>query len=151
MLASSARRQALAETMGAEAHFGLEGEGATEQIHRALGGGPTLIFDAAGVPGVIARAIDLAEPQGVIISLGFCMVPDQIIPGLALSKGVDIRFSMIYTRDDYAECAEALSEDGDRVRAMVTDTVSLAELPEAFETLRGGGAICKLLIDPWAA
>src|SRR3546814_15205875 len=69
---------------------------------------------------------------------------------MALMKDVALRFSLIYTREDYTECAAALDADSDRARAMVTDTVSLADAPAAFERLRtgavGGG---KLLIDPW--
>jgi hypothetical protein len=34
---------------------------------------------------------------------------------------------------------------------MITDRVSLAALPEAFESLRERGATCKLMVDPWAA
>src|SRR3546814_12694900 len=64
------------------------------------------------------------RPQGRIVSLGFGMVPDQFVPGMALMKDVALRFSLIYTREDYTECAAALDADSDRARAMVTDTVS---------------------------
>ncbi|MBB5705078.1 alcohol dehydrogenase catalytic domain-containing protein [Sphingopyxis panaciterrulae] len=149
LLASSDRRRPLAEAMGAE-HFLLESDAAQEEITAALGGAPDIVFECAGVPGTIARSIALVRPQGRIVSLGFCMVPDQFVPGMALMKDVALRFSLIYTREDYTECAAALDADGDRARAMVTDTVSLADAPAAFERLRtgtGGGG--KLLIDPW--
>lgn len=149
LLASSDRRRALAEAMGAE-QFILEGDTAPQDIAAALGGKPDIVFECAGVPGMIARAIALVRPQGRIVSLGFCMVPDQFVPGMALMKDVNLRFSLIYTRDDYAECAAALDADGDRARAMVTETVALADAPAAFERLRAGtGGGGKLLIDPW--
>lgn len=149
LLASSDRRRPLAEAMGAE-QFLLESDTAQEEIMAALGGAPDIVFECAGVPGTIARSIALVRPQGRIVSLGFCMIPDRFVPGMALMKDVTLRFSLIYTREDYAECAAALDVDGDRARAMVTDTVSLADAPTAFERLRtgtGGGG--KLLIDPW--
>ncbi|HMQ19066.1 MAG TPA: zinc-binding dehydrogenase, partial [Sphingopyxis sp.] len=149
LLASSDRRRPLAEAMGAET-FILESETAQQDIVAALGGSPDIVFECAGVPGTIARSIALVRPQGRVVSLGFCMVPDQFVPGMALMKDVNVRFSLIYTREDYAECAAALDADGDRARAMVTDTVSLAEAPAAFERLRAGtGGGGKLLIDPW--
>lgn len=148
LLASSDRRRALAAGMGAD-HFIVEGEGAGEAIAAALGGKPDLIFEAAGVQGVIARAIDLIQPQGMIMALGFCTQPEAIVPAAALMKDVTIRFSVTYTREDYVLCAEALTEDGDRARAMVTETVSLDDFPAAFEAFRigrsGGG---KLLCAP---
>ena len=149
LLASSDRRRALAEAMGAE-RFILEGDTAPQDIAAALGGKPDIVFECAGVPGTVARAIALVRPQGRIVSLGFCMVPDQFVPGMALMKDVSLRFSLIYTREDYAECAAALDADGDRARAMVTETVALADAPAAFERLRAGtGGGGKLLIDPW--
>ncbi|UNU43679.1 alcohol dehydrogenase [Sphingopyxis sp. YF1] len=149
LLASSDRRRPLAEAMGADS-FILEGETAQQDIVAALGGAPDIVFECAGVPGTIARAMALVRPQGQVVSLGFCMVPDQFVPGMALMKDVSLRFSLIYTRDDYAECAAALDADGDRARAMVTETVALADAPAAFERLRAGtGGGGKLLVDPW--
>lgn len=149
LLASSDRRRPLAEAMGADT-FILESETAQQDIVAALGGAPDIVFECAGVPGTIARAMALVRPQGQVVSLGFCMVPDQFIPGMALMKDVSLRFSLIYTRDDYAECAAALDADGDRARAMVTETVALADAPAAFERLRAGtGGGGKLLVDPW--
>jgi threonine dehydrogenase-like Zn-dependent dehydrogenase len=149
LLASSRRRQTLAETMGGE-HFLTEGPEAAQEIAAILGGAPDVVFECAGMPGTVARAIELVRPAGQVMALGFCMVPDTIIPGMALLKDVTVRFSLIYTREDYARCAAALDADGDRARAMVTDTVNLAGLPSAFEEFRAGtGGGGKLLIDPW--
>jgi threonine dehydrogenase-like Zn-dependent dehydrogenase len=148
VLASTSRRQALAQAMGADS-FVLEGEGAAEEIGRALGGEPDVIFEAAGTPGVLARTIQLIKPQGQIIALGFCLTPDQILPSAALMKDVNIRFSLTYAQEDFIGCAEVLAQDGPQARAMVTDTVSLADFPQAFEALREGRTSGgKLLVDP---
>ena len=150
VLASSDRRRALAEAMGAEV-FVVEGEGAQAQIEAALGGPPDMVFEAAGAPGVIARSIDLVRPQGQVMVLGFCAQPDSFVPATAVIKDVNLRFSITYTRDDYRVCAEALKTDAARARSMVTEVVSLADFPAAFEVFRagrtGGG---KLVCDPWS-
>jgi threonine dehydrogenase-like Zn-dependent dehydrogenase len=36
-------------------------------------------------------------------------------------------------------------------RSMITDRVSLAGLPAAFEALRQRTHQCKVMVDPWAA
>lgn len=149
LLASSGRRKALAAGMGGGS-FVVEGDAAADEVRSILGGAPDIVFEAAGVPGVFARAIELVRPQGTIIGLGFCLQPDPILPGMALMKDLTIRWSIIYTREDYAACAEALDKDGEVARAMVTDTVGMDGAPAAFEAFRegkGGGG--KLLIDPW--
>lgn len=150
LLASTGRRRELAGRMGAPS-FLVESDTAADEIREVLGGAPDLVFEAAGVPGVFGRAIELVRPQGTIIGLGFCMQPDPIVPAMALMRDVTIRWSIIYTREDYAACAEALGRSGDLARAMVTDTVGMEAAPAAFEAFRvgtGGGG--KLLIDPWA-
>ena len=146
MLASTGRRKALAAGMGAD-RFVVEGDAAADEINAALGGAPDIVFEAAGVPGVLTRAIKLIRPQGTIIGLGFCLQPDTIVPGMALMKDVTIRWSIVYTRDDYAACAAALDRDGELARAMVTETVGFEAAPAAFEAFRegrGGGG--KLLM-----
>lgn len=148
VLASTGRRRGLAEAMGAET-FVIEGEDADHTIESALGGPPDIIFEAAGVPGVIARAIELVRPQGMVVALGMCTAPEPIVPAEALLKDLTLRFSIAYTREDYAACAEALEADAVRARSMVTDVVSLTGFPDAFEALRtgrGGGG--KLVCDP---
>lgn len=149
MLASSGRRRELAGKMGGD-RFVVEGDSAKDEVYEILGGAPDIVFEAAGVPGVFQRAVDLVKPQGLIIGLGFCMQPDPIIPAMNLMKDVTIRWSIIYTRDDFADCAAALDRDAALARAMVTDTVGFNAAPAAFEEFRkgtGGGG--KLLIDPW--
>ena len=148
VLASSSRRQGLAEAMGAGDYI-LEGEQASEEITRVLGGPADLIIEAAGVPGVLARAIELIRPQGMIVALGYCQSPEAIVPAAALMKDLTLRFSTIYTREDFQTCAEALTRDSAKANAMVTDLVSLGDFPVAFEALRAGETIGKLLVDPF--
>jgi (R,R)-butanediol dehydrogenase/meso-butanediol dehydrogenase/diacetyl reductase len=149
-LASSGRRRGLAEAMGADA-FIVEGESAQRDIEAALGGPPELVFEAAGVPGVINRAIELVRPQGMVTALGFCTSPEPIVPAAALMKDVTLRFSITYTREDYAACAHALQTEAARARTIVTDVVSLADFPPAFEAVRqGSGGGGKLVCEPWA-
>lgn len=150
MLASSGRRKALSEKMGGD-RFVIEGDQARDEIHAILGGAPDVVFEAAGVPGVLGRAIDLVRGQGLIIGLGFCLQPDPIVPGMAMIKDATIRWSTTFTREDFAACADALDRNGALARAMVTDTVGIEQAPAAFEEFRKGtGRSGKLLIDPWS-
>lgn len=150
VLASSGRRKALSEKMGGD-RFVIESDGARDEIHASLGGAPDVVFEAAGVPGVLGRAINLVRPQGLIVGLGFCLQPDPIVPGMAMIKDLTIRWSTTFTREDFAACADALDRNGALARALVTSTVGIEQGSAAFEEFRNGtGSVGKLLIDPWS-
>jgi threonine dehydrogenase-like Zn-dependent dehydrogenase len=85
-----------------------------------------------------------------VVSLGFCTKPDAIVPAKAMMKDITLRFSVTYDMGDFQAGADALESDGDRARAMVTQTASLEEFPSVFEAMRQGGNQCKVLLDPWA-
>lgn len=148
MLASSGRRKSLSEKMGGS-QFVIESDDAKQEIYDILGGAPDIVFEAAGVPGVIARAIDLVRGQGLVIGLGFCLEPDTIVPGMAMIKDVTVRWSTIFTRDDFAASAAAIDRDPELARAMVTEIVGLEQASAAFEEFRKGtGVSGKLQINP---
>jgi (R,R)-butanediol dehydrogenase/meso-butanediol dehydrogenase/diacetyl reductase len=150
VLATTNRRRILAERLGADC-FVVDAADTAERIRESLGGSPDIVFECAGTTGAVARSIELVKPQGMVMALGFSTLPEPIIPALAVLKDVSLRFSLLYTREDYAACVVALDVDGDRARVMVTDTVSMTDLPTAFEQLReGAGGGGKMLVDPWS-
>ena len=115
-----------------------------------LGGAPDVVFECVGMPSILQKCIDQVRRQGLVVSLGFCMTPDAIVPARAMLKDITLRFSVTYDLGDFRASADALDADGERARAMVTQTASLAEFPGVFESLREGGNQCKVLLDPWA-
>lgn len=144
----SARRREMAENMGADA-FETLGEGAAERINAALGGPAEVIFECAGVVGVLQNAIELAGPNGMIVSLGFCLEPDPIMPAVATWKQVNLRFAFAYTLEDFQYCTDFLDRGHVEPRQMISRTVSLDALPDIFEGLRAGGQDTKVHVDPW--
>ncbi|MBB4614309.1 zinc-dependent alcohol dehydrogenase [Novosphingobium taihuense] len=149
MLASSNRRKPLSEKMGGD-KFIVESDEAKDEIYSILGGAPDIVFEAAGMPGVINRSIDLVKGGGLVVGLGFCLQPDTIVPGMAMIKDVTVRWSTIFTREDFAASATAIDRDTDLARAMVTDIVGMDGASAAFEEFRKGtSGSGKLQIDPW--
>ena len=51
---------------------------------------------------------------------------------------------------DFEICADALAANSEVPRAMITDTVSLDALPDAFEALRQRNQQCKVMVRPGA-
>jgi (R,R)-butanediol dehydrogenase/meso-butanediol dehydrogenase/diacetyl reductase len=143
----SRRCEAIAMEMGATA-FVQASDNLAEQVNAALGGPPDVVFECVGVPGQLMQAASLVRPRGTVVLLGNCMVPDTLVPALAMSKQVRIQGSMVYSLAEFETVADVL--DGGHVdpRAMVTDTIGYAQLPETFEALRRPTGQCKVLLRP---
>lgn len=132
----SMTREAMALAMGADA-FVQTGEGEVERVIEALGGQPDIVFECAGAVGLLGQAINHVKTFGQVLSLGFCTSPDPVIPGLAAFKQVRIAFPLAYSPGEFLHVADMMLAGAVDPKAMITSTVSLAELPDTFEALRG--------------
>jgi (R,R)-butanediol dehydrogenase/meso-butanediol dehydrogenase/diacetyl reductase len=123
-------------------------EDAVRKVTEALGGPPDVVFECVGRPGILARAIEHVRPRGSIVMLGLCTSPDSFVPFLAVSKEVRIITSAFFDMGEYRAALDALDGGRSTAKAMVTDTVSLAELPLTFEALRNRTSQCKVMVRP---
>ena len=149
VMASSDRRREFAEHAGATS-FLVAGDNPVAEAIEAIGGEPDVVIEAAGAPGTIEQAMQTVKPTGTVVVLGWCTVPDSYVPALYLMKQIRLQFSMTYDVAEFRHVIDTLEDDGAALRSMVSAVVSLDELPEMFESLRGGNAQCKVLIDPQA-
>ena len=61
-----------------------------------------------------------------------------------------IHFGVGTSLAQFGQVAEALSAGHVEPRLMVTDTVSMEQLPASFEALKQPSHHCKVMLDPWA-
>jgi (R,R)-butanediol dehydrogenase/meso-butanediol dehydrogenase/diacetyl reductase len=141
--------ETLALQMGANACVGAA-EGAGDEVVRLLGGAPDVVFECVGRPGMIAECVRQVRPRGTIVVLGLCTVPDTFVPFAAVSKEVRIQTSAFYDQRDFEMAIDALDAGAVAPHAMITDTVSLDDMPRAFEGLRHRTTQCKTLVKAWA-
>jgi (R,R)-butanediol dehydrogenase/meso-butanediol dehydrogenase/diacetyl reductase len=145
----AATRVELARQMGATGVItpdpGADAESLGAQFADLAGGPPDIIFECVGAPGLLQQCIELAPQRGKIIPVGVCEQPDAITPFFGLVKELQIQFAIAYTRDDFETCIAMLAEGRIDVSPMITDVVSLEELPQAFEALRTPSHQCKVL------
>lgn len=137
-------RRKLAMRMGAT-HVLEPTENLGDQFSDVTGGAPDLIFECVGAPGLIQQCIDLAPRRGTLVPVGVCEQPDTILPFPALIKELVIRFAIAYTHADYETVISMLAAGRIDASAMVTSTVSLEDMPAAFEALRSPSDQCKVL------
>lgn len=74
-----------------------------------------------------------------------CEQPDTIMPISAMIKELALQFVVAYTRDDFDTAIAMLAQGRIDASPMVTSTVTLDEMPAAFEALRTPSEQCKVL------
>lgn len=145
-LSSERRRIALA--MGATEAVDPSVEPAFEAWHRLGLHGPATAFDAVGAPGIIDGVLRDAPRGSRLVVLGVCLQADQITPLYGVNKEMILQFSLAYNPDEFAVALRAIAEGEVDLAPMITATVPLEGVAEAFDDLSRPGAHCKVLVTP---
>jgi threonine dehydrogenase-like Zn-dependent dehydrogenase len=110
---------------------------------------PAVVFECVGVPGVLDQ-IMAASPRGTrIVVVGVCMEPDTIYPQLGISKELAIQFVLAYRPEEFAATLHHIAEGAIPVAPLITATVDLAGVPQAFVDLASPERHAKILVAPW--
>lgn len=140
----AAKRCELATALGATAVIN-PAQDLAEQFNDATGGDVDMIFECVGAPGLIQQAVEMAPRHCKIVGVGVCEQPDTFMPFLALVKELQMQFAIAYTRDDFETVIAMLAQGRIDASPMVTDIISLDDMPDAFEALRNPSHQCKVL------
>jgi (R,R)-butanediol dehydrogenase/meso-butanediol dehydrogenase/diacetyl reductase len=136
-----------ATMMGAEA-FVVDPADPIGSAERALGGKADVVFECVGIPGLIAQAVQQVRPRGTILLLGLCTQPDTFNSFAMLSKEVRLVTSAFFTTPEYEAALAALEGGALQPRALVSDTISLGDTAQVFESLKQRSGQCKVMIAP---
>lgn len=107
-----------------------------------------IIFECVGVPGIIDQIIASAPLFSRVVVVGVCMGNDQIRPSMAINKQIDLRFVLGYTPLEFRDTLYMLADGKVNVDPLVTGTVGLQGVANAFDALGDPEAHAKILIDP---
>ena len=117
------------------------------QFEAMTGASPAVQFECVGAPGLLQACIERAPQRGIIMGIGVCDNPDQIVPLAAFVKELRIQWAVGYEKDDFQFTIDMMVAGRIDACAMITDVVGLEQVPEAFEALRNPSHQCKVLID----
>src|SRR3954470_7033575 len=115
-----------------------------------LGAGPKapVVFECVGIPGMIDGVIAAAPLLSRIVVVGVCMGADRIRPSMAINKEIDLRFVLGYSPVEFRDTLHMLADGTLDAGPLVTGTVGLDGVDEAFTALGSPDAHAKVLIDP---
>ena len=118
---------------------------------RALGAATPkhpVIFECVGVPGMIEDIITGAPLFSRVVVVGVCMGADRLRPSMAINKEIDLRFVLGYTPMEFRDTLHMLADGKVDVTPLITGTVGLDGVANAFDALGDPEAHAKILIDP---
>ena len=107
-----------------------------------------VVFECVGVPGVIEDIITGAPLFSRVVVVGVCMGADRLRPSMAINKEIDLRFVLGYTPMEFRDTLHMLADGKVDVTPLITGTVGLAGVENAFDALGDPEAHAKILIDP---
>jgi len=144
-------REDMARIMGAD-HFLVPSESGRllpDLAAETLGEPPDVVIEAVGRRGMLSLALSCIKPGGTVGVVGYCLLPDTLIPSDGNNKEATIVFSTVYNLSEFEYVANALDRSVIQPRAMITDTIGLPALPNMFEQLRSRTSQVKVQVDPW--
>ena len=144
----SATRRALALTMGAHQAVDPHDVSAIE-AWRAMGAKPPIVvFEAVGVPGMLDAAMRDAPTGAQILVVGVCMQPDTVRPMVAIGKELNLQFVLGYDPIEFGETLRRIAEGEVDVAPLITGSVGIDGIPDAFRALADPDAHAKILVEP---
>lgn len=144
----SATRRELATIMGATETVDPSTESAVQAWRRVDGRKSLVMFEAVGVPGMIDEAMLDAPRGGRLVIVGVCMETDRLRPMLGVMKELSIQFALGYDPTEFADTLRAIAEGEFDVAPLITGSVDLPGVPQAFEELADPDRHAKILVEP---
>lgn len=107
------------------------------------------VFECCGNSPAVTSAITATKPGGTVILVGVSMDSINIPSILVVTKEMTLKGAIGYTKEEFVECVDLMSERKIDVLKFVDDIVGLDDVQNALERLTSGedNAI-KILIDP---
>lgn len=134
------------ERRAGASHFGATS--VVDPTAEAVGVGYDVAVECVGAPGMVDLVIAALCGRGRGVIAGVCMEADPFWPIGAVTKDVTLSFASYYTRAEFALTAQLLASGELDPGPFVTRTVTLDELPGAFDRLKTAKDERKVLVLP---
>ena len=111
------------------------------------GKGADVVIECAGNVSTSRQSIEVARKGGTIIVVGICYDWVEIPFSTIMLKELTIKGSICFSIGEYASALDLVKKNEIDVKPLITNTIPLDNIAEAFEMAsRGEG--CKILIGP---
>ncbi len=125
----------VAKQMGADETVNVGKENVVKRLLELTSGhGADSVFISAGAPQAILESAEMARPGGSLMLLAhFGHKPPGFDAGVFRAKGLSMTGTVMFTREDYEACVQALSSGSIDPAPMITKIFPLDDCAAAFE------------------
>jgi (R,R)-butanediol dehydrogenase/meso-butanediol dehydrogenase/diacetyl reductase len=117
-------------------------------FHAKTGVTPKVIFECTGAPGIVSSLVAAAPHECHLVLAGTGMQQESIRVADAAMKELRMSFSMGYPPEIFPKVLFLLEQGRLSTTNMITDTVTLEEVPEIFDELKRPNEHGKVIIKP---
>ncbi len=117
-------------------------------FYQSTGRFPQVILECTGRP-ILQQLIDAAPRQAHIVAVGAAMAPEPILSVAAAQKKLRMTFSFGYALSDFKFILRMLDSGRIATDDLVTETVTLEQVPHTFAELMQPNNHCKVMIAPF--
>jgi threonine dehydrogenase-like Zn-dependent dehydrogenase len=110
---------------------------------------PALIFECVGIPGLLQQVFEGAPRDARIVVVGVCMETDRSEPMLGIMKELNVQYVLGYTPDEFAYSLRLIAEGKVDAASLVTASVGIDGVAQAFSDLANPERHTKIIIEPW--
>ena len=111
------------------------------------GVGADYVFECVGIPDTTQEAFSLVRRAGKVVLVGVCMEPATVMPVFWVLKEVAMQTTMGFVRSEFESSLDLIHKGVLKTEGLVTETVSLDQLPDAFERLLTPNDEIKVLVE----
>lgn len=141
----SAKRRELAGLMGASHVIDPRSDSVFAAAPPAAS---MVIFENTGARGMLGRLILEAPQNARIIATGIPPGEESLIPMVAITKELTVKFVIYYTPQEFAEALALIEQGKIPWRPLITGEVGLSGVTQAFADLADPERHAKILINP---
>ena len=109
---------------------------------------PALIFECVGIPGLLQQLFEGAPRDARIVVVGVCMEQDRSEPMLGIMKELSVQYVYAYTPDEFVLALRLIAEGKIDAASLVTATVGIEGVAQAFADLANPERHTKIIIQP---
>ncbi len=111
------------------------------------GVGVDYVFECVGVPSTTQEAFNLVRRAGKVVLVGVCMDLATVHPVLWSIKELSMQTTMGFVKDDMLVSLAQIGRGALKTDGLVTETIPLDALPDAFERLLSPNKEIKVLVE----
>ncbi len=108
-----------------------------------------VIFECVGVPGMIDDIFLRAPRRARIVVVGVCLQMDHARPLIAVNKELNVQYVLGYDMAEFEGTLRRIADGRLDVGSLITHSVGLDEVADAFDALAEPDAHGKVVVRPW--